>query len=76
MSAIGNLVLIFIGATMVIDGKITLGGLMAFTSLSSYFMGTIGRPAGLQLSIQEAGISLKGISEIYEVEKVPYQSYF
>ena len=69
ISTVGNLVLIFLGATMVIDGKTTLGSLMAFISLSSYFMGPIGRLVGLQLSIQEASISLKRISEIYEVEK-------
>lgn len=69
VSNIGNLVLMFMGATMVIDGKITLGSLMAFTSLSAYFMGPIGRLIGLQLSIQEASISLKRISEIYEVEE-------
>jgi ABC-type bacteriocin transporter len=69
ISTIGNLVLMFLGATMVIDGKTTLGSLMAFTSLSSYFMGPIGRLVSLQLSIQEASISLKRISEIYEVEK-------
>ena len=65
ISTVGNLVLMFLGATMVMDGKTTLGGLMAFTSLSSYFMGPIGRLVCLQLSIQEAGISLKRISEIY-----------
>lgn len=69
ISNIGNLVLMFIGATMVIDGKTTLGSLMAFTSLSGYFMGPIGRLIGLQLSIQEASISLKRLSEIYEVEE-------
>lgn len=68
VSNIGNLVLMFIGATMVINGETTLGSLMAFTSLSGYFMGPIGRLIGLQLSIQEASISLKRISEIYEVE--------
>lgn len=69
VSTIGNLVLMYLGATMVIDGKITLGGLMAFTSLSGYFMDPIGRLISLQLSIQEASISMKRISEIYEVEK-------
>lgn len=68
VSNLGNLVLMYIGATLVMDGKITLGSLMAFTSLSGYFMGPIGRLINLQLSIQEAGISLKRISEIYEVE--------
>lgn len=69
VSTVGNLVLMFIGANLVMDGKITLGSLMAFTSLSGYFMEPIGRLIGLQLSIQEASISLKRISEIYEVEK-------
>lgn len=69
VSTIGNLILMYIGAMMVIDGKITLGSLMAFTSLSSYFMEPIGRLIGLQLSIQEASVSLKRISEIYEVDK-------
>lgn len=68
-STVGNLILMFIGANLVMDGKITLGSLMAFTSLSGYFMEPIGRLLGLQLSIQEASISLKRISEIYEVEK-------
>lgn len=69
VSTIGNLVLMFVGGTMVIDGKTTLGSLMAFASLTSYFMGPVGRLVGLQLSIQEASISLKRISEIYDVEK-------
>lgn len=69
VSTVGNLILMYIGATLVIDGKITLGSLMAFTSLSHYFMDPIGRLISLQLSIQEASISLKRISEIYEVEK-------
>lgn len=69
ISNIGNLVLMYIGASMVIDNKITLGSLMAFTSLTGYFMGPIGRIISLQLSIQEASISLKRISEIYEVDR-------
>ncbi|MBL4931806.1 peptide cleavage/export ABC transporter [Clostridium paridis] len=69
VSTVGNLILMYLGATMVIDGKITLGSLMAFTSLSGYFMDPIGRLISLQLSIQEASVSLKRISEIYEVER-------
>lgn len=69
VNTVGNLVLMYIGTLMVINGKITLGSLMAFTSLSSYFMDPIGRLIGLQLQIQEASISLKRISEIYEVER-------
>ncbi|MEG1256064.1 peptidase domain-containing ABC transporter [Clostridium sp.] len=69
VSTVGNLVLMYIGARMIMNGDITLGGLMAFSTLSGYFMDPIGRLISLQLSIQEASISLKRISEIYEVEK-------
>ena len=69
ISTIGNLVLMYIGATMIMKGDITLGTLMSFSTLSGYFMDPIGRLISLQLSIQEASISLKRISEIYEVEK-------
>lgn len=69
VSTAGNLILMYIGASMVIKGNITLGSLMAFTSLTGYFMDPIGRLIGLQLQIQEASISLKRISEIYEVER-------
>ena len=69
VSTVGNLVIMYIGALMIMDGEITLGSLMAFSTLSGYFMEPIGRLISLQLSIQEASISLKRISEIYEVEK-------
>ena len=69
VSTIGNLVLMYIGARMIMNNDITLGSLMAFSTLAGYFMDPIGRLISLQLSIQEASISLKRISEIYEVEK-------
>lgn len=69
ISSIGNMVLMFLGATMVMKGDITLGSLMAFTSLTSYFMGPLGRLIGLQLQIQEASIAMKRIGELYEIEE-------
>lgn len=69
VSTVGNLVIMYMGSIMIINGDITLGTLMSFSTLSGYFMDPIGRLIGLQLSVQEASISLKRISEIYEVEK-------
>lgn len=66
---IGNIVLMFIGASMVMNGDITLGSLFAFVSLSSYFMDPIGRLVSLQLSIQEASIAMKRMSELYDIEE-------
>lgn len=65
----GNLVLMYFGALQVINNDITLGSLMAFTTLSGYFMDPIGRLAGLQLQIQEASISMKRITEILDCER-------
>lgn len=66
---IGNLVLMGIAALFVINGDITLGSMMAFMSLSSYFMDPIGRLVSLQMQIQEANVAMKRMSELYEVEE-------
>lgn len=69
LSTIGNLVLMFIGATFVINGEITLGSLFAFSALAGYFMDPIGRLVGLQMQIQEASIAMKRMSELYDVDE-------
>lgn len=66
---VGNLVLMGIAALFVINGDITLGSMMAFMSLSSYFMDPIGRLVSLQMQIQEANIAMKRMSELYEIEE-------
>lgn len=64
---IGDLVLMGIAALFVINGEITLGSMMAFMSLSNYFMDPIGRLVSLQMQIQEADIAMKRMSELYEL---------
>ncbi|MCM1367582.1 MAG: peptidase domain-containing ABC transporter [Roseburia sp.] len=66
---IGNLVLMGIAALFVINGDITLGSMMAFMSLSSYFMDPIGRLVSLQMQIQEADIAMRRMSELYEIDE-------
>ncbi len=69
ISGVGNLILLYVGITSVINNDITLGSYMAFMTLSGYFMDPIGNLVGLQLQIQEANISMKRLSEIMEYEK-------
>jgi len=69
VSSVGNLILMYFGIMQVIDGNITLGSLMAFTTLSGYFMDPVGRLVGLQLQIQEANISMKRMTEILDYEQ-------
>lgn len=66
---IGNLILMGVAALFVIRGDITLGSMMAFMSLSSYFMDPIGRLVSLQMQIQEANVAMKRMSELYEIEE-------
>lgn len=69
LSTIGNLVIMWIGATLVMKGDITLGALMTFTSMSGFFMDPVSRLVGLQLQLQEADIAMKRLSEIYDIEE-------
>lgn len=69
ISGIGNLILLYCGITQVIKGEITLGSMMAFTTLAGYFTEPVSSLVGLQLSIQEANISMKRLSEILDYEK-------
>ncbi len=69
ISGIGNLLLLYAGISQVIDSNLTLGNYMAFMTLAGYFMDPIGNLVNLQLSIQEANISMKRLSEIMDYER-------
>lgn len=69
ISGIGNLVLMYVGISQVIDSNLTLGSYMAFMTLAGYFMDPIGNLVNLQLTIQEANISMKRLSEIMDYER-------
>ena len=69
ISGIGNLVLVYVGVSGVMNGDMSLGSYMAFTTLAGYFMEPISNLVGLQLSIQEANISMKRLSEILDYER-------
>lgn len=77
VSIVGNLLLMYFGIMQVINGDITLGSLMAFTTMSGYFMDPVGRLVSLQLQIQEANISMKRMTEIldYEQEQSLYKNF-
>lgn len=69
ISTVGNLVLMYFGIMQVIDGKITLGSFMAFNTLAGYFMDPVSNLVSLQLSLQEANISMKRFSEILDYDE-------
>ena len=69
VQTVGNLALMYFGVMQVISNEITLGSMMAFMTLSGYFMDPVGRLVQLQLRIQEANISMKRITEILDSER-------
>ena len=69
ISGAGNLVLMYVGISSVINNELTLGTYMAFMTLAGYFTNPVSNLVGLQLQIQEANISMKRLSEILDYER-------
>jgi len=69
VGGLGSLGMLVFGGFMVMSGDTTLGTLVAFSSLAGFFIDPINRLVSLQLSIQEANISLTRLSEIYDVDE-------
>lgn len=69
ISSGGNLILMYFGIMEVLKGNITIGSFMAFNTLAGYFMEPVGNLVSLQLSLQEANISMKRFSEILDYEE-------
>ncbi len=67
-SGLSGLIYMVVGAMIIMDSKMTLGDLIAFQTLSQYFTQPIQNLISLQLTFQEANISMKRLSEILEVE--------
>lgn len=66
---LGNLVFMAIGALAIIDGKMSIGDLLVFQSLSQYFTEPIQNLVGLQLTFQEASIAMKRLNELMSLER-------
>jgi ATP-binding cassette subfamily B protein len=63
-----NIIIIFLSAKLVIDGQITLGMMMAITSIVGGLNGPIIQLIGFIREAQDAKISLKRLSEIHDKE--------
>lgn len=66
VTGIGNILLLYFGILQVMHGNITLGRMMAFMTLTGCFMEPVANIVKLQLTIQEANISMKRLSEIMD----------
>jgi len=63
-----NIFIVFLSAKLVIDGQITLGMMMAISSIVGSLDGPIGLLIGFVYEVQDAKISLARLSEIHDKE--------
>lgn len=63
-----NIFIVFLSAKLVIDGEITLGMMMAISSIVGSLNGPITQLIGFVREVQDAKISLARLSEIHEKE--------
>lgn len=71
-----NILITFISAKLVIDGEITLGMMMAITSIVGTLNGPVAQLIGFVREVQDAKISLSRLSEIHEKEDEVQQEQF
>jgi len=63
-----NIIIIFLSAKLVIDGKITLGMMLAISSIVGSLNGPVSQLIAFIREVQDAKISLARLSEIHEKE--------
>ena len=68
ITTILGMVTSYVGIMQVLNGEMTLGSYMAFSTLSSYFTSPVSELVSLQMSIQQAQISIKRLTEIMDYE--------
>ncbi|WP_288250247.1 peptidase domain-containing ABC transporter [uncultured Prochlorococcus sp.] len=66
LQQISGLIIIWIGAFLVVNGELTIGGLIAFRILSSFVTSPILRITSLWQSFQETIISLERLADILD----------
>ena len=69
LSQLSGLLVIWAGAILVLQGKLTIGQLIAFRILSGYVTGPILRLATMWQNFQETALSLERISDIIDNPK-------
>ena len=63
-----NVLILWYGATLVVSQKITLGQLITFNALLSYFMNPLSNIINLQTKLQSAKVANHRLNEVYLVD--------
>jgi len=66
LNQLSSLLLIWAGASLVLDGKLSLGELIAFRIIAGYVTGPILRMSSIWQSVQETALSLERLSDVID----------
>ncbi|MGB3366175.1 MAG: peptidase domain-containing ABC transporter, partial [Acidaminobacteraceae bacterium] len=69
VSSIGGIIILWVGALNVLDGKLTIGQLLVFNSLLAYFIDPVKNLINLQPMMQTAIVASDRLGEILDIEK-------
>ncbi len=67
IASIGEIIILWVGASAVLDGKMTVGQLITFNALLGYFLTPIKNLINLQPTMQTALVAAERLSEILEL---------
>jgi len=68
VSSVGGVVILWVGAISVMEGDMTLGGLMTFNALLVYFLDPVKNLINLQPTMQTAIVASNRLGEILDLE--------
>lgn len=69
ISSIGTLLIYWIGSFKIFSGEISLGQLISFTTLSSFFLGPLSRLLTMQPNLQEAFVAAERLNDVMEIDE-------
>lgn len=67
VTSIGTLAVLYVGATRVFSGMMTIGELMTFYSLMQYFLSPVQNLVDLQATIQNALVAIERLNDVLEL---------
>lgn len=69
VNTLGGLIFMGIGALFIIDGKMSIGDLLVFQSISQYFTEPVQNLVSLQLTFQESSIAISRLNELMDLKR-------
>jgi ATP-binding cassette subfamily B protein len=73
--AVAGVLILWYGGHRVINGALSIGQLMFFSSLLGYLLGPLERLAGLNLQVQDALIAVDRLYQVLDLEPEPFDDH-